>query len=119
MFDQISPQTKSAIGYFSVGFLAVAVGKYYWPKPKTNNGALAMKYNGLALQSNPGGYGAIHLNNPGRYGAIHLNNPDYGAIHLSNPGYMGAINLGAIHLNNPGGVVRKGVANRRQLAYHG
>jgi hypothetical protein len=96
--------TNQFLGYGLLGFGAMWIYK----KMQSNaaaKGALAMKYNGLALQSNP--YGSIHLGGAHK-GAINL-----GSIHLNNPGYM---DKGAIHL---GGVVRKGMTNRRNVQYHG
>ena len=104
MFANMSPQTQSSLLFFLGGAALVVGYKRLYGTKAHNKGALAMNYNGLALQANRGRYGAIHK------GAIHLGNAHMGALH-ANPGYMSGIHLG--------GVKRMGMTNRRNVAFHG
>ena len=147
---KMTKKHKTMLKYAGLGALAmVAYNKMYGEKASNKSG-LAMNLGGLALQANPGHYGALHtnphcMNNPACMGAInlsgiHLGGAHKGAIHLGDA-HMGAIHLGGSHLGaihlggahmggmhtNPGymsgshmgGVVRKGMSNRRNISYHG
>jgi len=96
-------KAATAVKYAAIGAIAMyAYKKMYGGEKAASKSGLAMNLGGLALQANPGHYGALHTNphcknNPACMGAINLGGIHLGGAHKSGA-HLGGIHMGGAHL---------------------